>query len=197
MAANTDPAKVKLRNVRLSFPHLFKPHAMEDGQEPKFSASFLLDPATHAPEIANIKQAVNAVAAKFWNGKIPGGVKVCLRDGNEKSDLDGYEGMMFVPAGNKRPPGVVDQDPRIQLNATDNKPYAGCYVNAVLRLWCQDNKFGKRVNASLELVQFVADGDPFGAPGLDAEAEFEPVDGSSVPPPSAAPKAASTVASLF
>jgi len=178
----TDPAKVRLRNVRLSFPHLFKPHAMEAGQEPKYSATFLLDPAVHAAEIASIKEAGNTVAMTFWNGKPPSGVKFCLRDGNEKSDLDGYAGMLFVPAGNKRAPVVVDEQVQ-PLNATDNKPYAGCYVNATVRLWVQDNKYGKRVNASLEAVQFVADGEPFGAPGVSAEEEFSPVGATAGKPP--------------
>ena len=196
MATNTDPAKVRLRNVRLSFPHLFKPHAMEDGQEPKYSAAFLMDPQINAADIANIKAAINHVANVEWKGKIPAGVKPCLRDGNDKADLDGYEGMMFVSASNKRAPVVVDEQVQ-PLNITDNKPYAGCYVNCTLRIWAQDNKFGKRVNASLEAIQFVTDGDAFGAPPVNAEEEFTPVDGSSVPAPSSAPKASATVASLF
>jgi hypothetical protein len=61
------------------------------------------------------------------------------------------------------------------LVTTDGKPYAGCYVNANIDVWWQDNKYGKRVNASLRSVQFVKDGESFGAGPLDAAKEFEDV----------------------
>jgi len=37
-------------------------------------------------------------------------------------------------------------------------------------LWAQNNQYGKRINAQLDGVQFVRDGDPFGdgAVGVDA-----------------------------
>ena len=44
----------------------------------------------------------------------------------------------------------------------DYDGYAGCYVNAVIELWFQNNGFGKRVNANLLGVQFFKDGEPFG-----------------------------------
>ena len=38
--------KVQLKNVRLSFPKLFKPESMEEGGKLNYSASFLIDPET-------------------------------------------------------------------------------------------------------------------------------------------------------
>lgn len=193
---NTDPTKVRLRNVRLSFPHLFKPHSMEEGQEAKYSAAFLLDPTVNAAEIATLKTAINHVAKMEWKDKIPAGVKPCLRDGNEKAELDGYEGTMFVPSSSKRKPVVVDEHVQ-DLYEADGKPYAGCYVNATVRLWAQDNKFGKRVNAELLAIQFVRDGEAFGVAPVKAEDEFSPVDPSSVPATVTQTTKPNTVASLF
>jgi hypothetical protein len=65
---------------------------------------------------------------------------------------------------------VVDRD-RTPLTASDGKPYAGCFVNAVVELWAQDNQYGKRINASLGGVQFAADGDAFGGGGVRTEAD--------------------------
>jgi hypothetical protein len=39
-----------------------------------------------------------------------------------------------------------------------------------LSLWGQNNKFGKRVNAQLDGVQFNQDGEPFGDAGVSTNA---------------------------
>ena len=57
-------------------------------------------------------------------------------------------------------PLVIDAD-KSPLTEQDGKPYSGCYVNASIELWAQDNNYGKRVNASLSGVQFFRDGDAF------------------------------------
>ena len=62
---------------------------------------------------------------------------------------------------NNKRPMVIDRD-KSPLTEDDNKIYAGCYVNAVIELWFQNNGFGKRVNANLLGVQFLKDGEPFG-----------------------------------
>ena len=45
---------IKLPSVRLSFAKIFKPESFQ-GQEPKFNATFLLDP-TNAAHMAKIKE---------------------------------------------------------------------------------------------------------------------------------------------
>jgi hypothetical protein len=164
---------VKLRNVRLSFPALFEARAM-DGGTPKFSAAFLLNKKSDAAQIKSLEEAINSLLkTKNKGGKLPPN-KVCLRDGSEK-DFDGYgDEVMYVSASNARRPLVVDLQGN-PLVTTDGKPYAGCYVNANIDVWWQDNKYGKRVNASLRSVQFVKDGESFGAGPLDAAKEFEDV----------------------
>lgn len=166
-----DPAIIKLSNVRLSFPHLFEPHAMEEGQEKKYGAVFLMDNNLHDSLITNLEKTIDRLALDFWKKKQH--FKSCLRDGNDKPDMDGYgDGVMFISASRKTRPPVVDRTVS-PVTAEDGIIYAGCYVNATVRLWVQDNKWGKRVNAELRAVQFVKDGDSFGAGPVNAENEFE------------------------
>ena len=162
-------AQVTLKNVRLSFPHLFEPQASDNG-EPKYNATFILEP--NSPNAKALKAAVEAVAKEKWKDKADGTLaalrktdKVCYRE-HEKTNqsgevYEGFEGMHFVTASDKARPTVVDRD-RTPLTAADGKPYGGCYVNVVLDIWPQDNTYGKRVNASLKAVQFSKDGDAFG-----------------------------------
>lgn len=171
----SDP--IKLPNVRLSFPRLFKPKAFREGQEPRFEATFLLDPSdkAHAALIAEIESTADAILKEHFNGKVPNSVKLCFGDGNEK-DYDGYADMFFISTSNRTRPTVVDRQ-RNPLVEEDGKPYAGCYVNGSITLWVMDNEFGKRVNANLRAVQFVRDGEAFGVKPVDAEEEFDVLDG--------------------
>lgn len=174
--STSDPVIVKLSNVRLSFPQLFHPKAFSGGDgktsKPAFSAVFLLDKKTNANEIKLMQAAIASVLKENNKAKPLGPDRVCLQDGSKKPDVDGYgDGVMFVSARNEKRPGVVNRD-LSPLVEEDNKPYAGCYVNAVVRLWWQDNQYGKRVNASLRNVQFVKDGTPFGEKPVAAEEDF-------------------------
>lgn len=175
----TDPAIVKLPGVRLSFPHLFQAHSMEEGQEKKFSATFLLDDKEHGPLLDQIEKLIDRLALDEFKKKTS--FKSCLRDGNEKLELEGYgDGKFFIPASRKTRPAVV----RLKLNEHGEKEYidiseeegliyAGCYVNAVIRLWVQNNKWGKRVNAELRVVQFLKDGESFGSGRVKPEEDLE------------------------
>jgi len=175
---------IKLTNVRLSFPALFEPKKFDEKQagKPKYSATFILDKKKHAKIIAEIKAAVQKVLdEKYGKGKmVPAKLKgQLLRDGAEKEDVDGYgKNVMFLSASSERRPVVVNRD-KSPLNDSDNVVYAGCYVNASIRLWPQDNQYGKRVNAALRAVQFAAEGEPFGEKAADPDEEFEDVSGGA------------------
>lgn len=168
-----DPQVIKLTNVRLSYPQLFTAKAMEEGKEPEFSASFLLDKKQHAALIDEIEKLTARVALDTFRKNVKLN-RVPLRDGNEKDGKDGYgDEVMFINAKSKKRPVVVDRD-LTPLTADDSKPYAGCYVNATIRLFGYDHKTGgKGVSASLRAIQFVKDGESFGAGPVDAEQEFE------------------------
>lgn len=167
---------VKLIKVRLSFPHLFTARAVNEGDKPKFSANFILDNDEHEDLIAELEDAIESVATEQWKGKTPKNLKTCLRDGEDYADKDGYgDGTMFLTASTDKRPPVVDRD-MSPIVEDDDKIYAGCFVNATIRLWAQDNQYGKRVNANLRAVQFVRDGDAFGAEPIDIENEFAPLD---------------------
>ena len=124
-----------------------------------------------------INAAIDQVAKDKWGAKADAVLKqmratdkVALHSGDTKSQYDGYEGNMFVASRTATRPLVIDRD-KSQLTAEDGKPYSGCYVNASVELWAQDNAYGKRVNAQLGGVQFFADGDAFAGGGSSADAD--------------------------
>jgi hypothetical protein len=183
--SNTQPlGRIMLRDARLAFPALFEPTTVAGEGKPRYSAALLL-PADH-PQLADIRKVIKAVATDKWKDKTAGILlglektdKVALHDGDTKTQYDGFAGNFFISAASQEnaPPTVVDAN-RAPLTAKSGKPYAGCYVNASLEFWAQDNQWGKRVNCTLRGIQFVRDGDAFSA-GRPADAdEFDVVEGA-------------------
>lgn len=172
-----DAMILTLKNVRLAFPDLFVPTAFEDGQEKKYGATFLI-PKGSAQE-QEVRDAIEQIAADQWKAKAKTVLasiennpnKFCFRDGDIQ-DYDGYAGHMSLTARNKKRPTVKDRDTST-LTADDERPYAGCYVNASVEIWAQDNQYGKGMRASLRGVQFVRDGDAFTAGTVARDDEFE------------------------
>ena len=160
-------SKMMLKNVRLSFPSIFQ-KAEFDGNVGKYEATFLIDKSDTKTK-AMLDEAI-ATAIAEAKVKVTGD-KRCLKDGDD-SEYDGYAGNWSFKAANSKRPTVIDRD-KTPIIEEDEKIYAGCYVNAVVDLWIQNNKFGKRVNANLYGVQFVKDGEPFGMGSTDVTDDFD------------------------
>ena len=163
-------SKIKLSNVRITFPSLFK-KATFDGTETKYEATFLLDKTDHADKIAEIEAAIAKKIKENLKGAKLKEDKLCLKDGDDV-DYDGFSGNMSLKASNNVRPKVIDRN-KAPLIEDDGRPYSGCYVNAVVELWSQDNSYGKRINANLLGVQFYADGEPFAAGAAASDDDFD------------------------
>lgn len=171
-------AKVKLQNVRLSFPSLFKMASFGGESTGKYEATFVLDKKDHAAVIEQLNKQIAELMKTELKGKVSAD-KICLKDGDDLGREE-FEGKFTIKASTKKRPLVVDRD-KSPLAEEDNKPYAGCYVNAVVSLWAQNNSYGKRINAQLDGVQFFADGEPFGDGGISVD-EFDAFGDDDVDP---------------
>ena len=175
-------SQIRLENVRLAFPNLWEAKQVNDQGAAKFSAAFLFPPG-HPAEKA-VKEALSQVAKDKWGEKaaelyksLKAKDRLALHDGATKAEYAGYEGNLFVNATNALKPLVVDGNKQ-PLSVQDGKPYSGCYVNAKVEIWAQDNKHGKRINASLMGVQFVKDGERLAGGSVASEDDFEEIPGA-------------------
>lgn len=168
MSRRTKEGRIVLTNVRLSFPSLFEHELYNNEDTGKFTATFLI-PKSDVTTKKIIDDAINELMTANKIKNLPSD-KLCIKDGDER-EYDGYEGNWSIKASTKKP--VMLYDRKKQPIQTDNGEfYAGCYVNASISLWYQDNGWGKRINASLYAVQFVRDGEPFGE-NIDTSDDFE------------------------
>ncbi len=171
--------KVHLKDVRCSFANIFEAKQVNGQGDPKFSCAFLF--AKDSPNKQVVVDAMVAAAKEKWGvdadkvlAALKAGDRLCLHDGDSKPDADAYPGNLFLNASNKTRPLVIGPQ-REPLVAADGKPYSGCYVNAIVEIWPQDNQFGKRINASLLGVQFLRDGERLAGGGVAAADDFEQI----------------------
>lgn len=180
--ANDDIQKRKCTTpkFRVSFPTVFKPKSFKGG-DPKYGLTMLFDKKT---DLKAMKEAAkNAGIEKFgpvenWpkdkkTGKTK--LKMPFRDGDDERDnLDGFAGCIFVNATSKSPPQVIDKDGRTPLTSEVDF-YAGCYARATLIAFGFDNEGSKGIAFALQNLQKWEDGESFsGRPS--AEEDFEPLE---------------------
>ncbi len=149
-----------IKDVRLSYAHLFKAKAFEEGKDAKFSVTAMIPKDTHAKEIAKLREIFDARQKAKFKKRLPSD-RLCLRDGDE-SGKEEYAGMWTLSLSESTRPTLLDKDGKTALAQEDDKLYSGCYANILFRLWDQDHqKYGKRVNGNLLAVQFMRHGEKF------------------------------------
>lgn len=181
---------VVLKMVRLGFPQLFEAKASVEGSAEKFSLQPIMDPSTAQGKanIAALEVAFKAAAKKLWAEKADKIVKTLdadrkgLKDGDTNTNKDGdtwagFADMMYITASNRKRPQVLNRD-KTPITEKDNVIYGGCWADVVVSVWAtKDNKLGGNgMFATLELVRFRKDGEPFGAASLDADTYLDDLD---------------------
>ena len=178
--------KIMLRNVRLSYEHIFKATAFDDTQEAKYSATFII-PKDHA-DLPAVKKAYfeagkEAFASDFGGTGWPKGYTCSLKDADKDVDGSGellaeknpaYKGCYILEANSTRRPVAINRN-KAAITEEDGIIYSGCYVNASLAAAGYTfGKVKKGVKCYLNGVQFVKDGERFGS---DAMSDFDALDG--------------------
>lgn len=205
---------IYLSNVRVSFPQLVEPKKTtnEKGEvRTAWSADFILPPDSQ--QYKQVMQQYITLANEKWKERAQTIMQMiqadrksrCYGNGDEKVNkttllpYDGYEGNAYVSAISNRQPQMiqpngqpVDASNSMAYQAIARGIYGGCYVNAAIRLWLQENTHGRGVRCDLVAVQFSKDGNAFGGGGADVTGMF-----GAVAAPSAAPVHAAMPAAPF
>ena len=130
--------KIMLKNVRLSFPSLFKTEQYAGEDTEKYAATFLI-PKSDTKTVTAIEQACKqALIEKYGEGKVPKGFKMPLVDGDDK-EYQGYADHVCIKANTKKRPTLVNRD-KTPIAEEDGILYGGCYVNASIDVWVMDNR---------------------------------------------------------
>ena len=167
---------------RISYAHIFEPHAMNPSSDPKYSLSLLI-PKADAEMVEKAKRAINEAISdgmdKKWGGKRPGNLRTPLRDGDEdRPDDPVYGGCYFINcnANEKYPPKVVlrYRDPVTKeiVYGDEESVYSGCICNVSVSFYPYDVNGNRGVAAGLGNVQKWEDGERLGGGARSVESDF-------------------------
>jgi hypothetical protein len=178
--------EIWIMGARIAFaPGIFE--ASPPANDPKGKAKFncgLIIPGTDTKQIAKIEAIELELCEEHdWKDKSDGTAmhkllakkdKLALHDGDDKPKYEGFPGNRYLSPSSDAKPTVMHGRTREPIGKTDGTVYSGCVVNAKVELWVQDNQWGQRVNATLLGVQYVKDGDAFGAGATPANPDDFP-----------------------
>ncbi len=200
---------IYLSNVRLSFPNLAEPQRTPSQTNPNeirisYNCDLLMAP--DHPGFTQFMQQYGALAQDKWKEHAGTAMQMaasdrklrCYGSGNEKANsktfkvYDGYEGNVYITAGSKNPPQLIQADGKpidpgntMAYQALARKLYGGCRVNAAVKPWLQiansQKKTGNGVRCDLIAVQFAGDDQPFGAGAADVSGLFGQVTQQAAP----------------
>jgi len=154
---------------RVAFAKVHKPEAYSPGDPEKYSLVALFDADKDLKDMKNLARV--AVEEKWPDkNKRPKNLKTPFRKGEEKPDLDGYEGKIFVAMSTKMKPWIVDKKCVKIIN--EDEFYSGCYARATVMCYAYNFKGNCGVAFGLNNIQKIADGDHFGG-GVKAENDFD------------------------
>lgn len=170
--------KVILKNVRLSYCHLWEPHSIEGEDKKKFSVSIII-PKSDKKQIKEVKAAIEAAKElgkgnkPKWKGKVPGTLRLPLRDGDtDRPEDSAYENSYFINANSNTRPGIVDKNTNPIMD--QDEVYSGCYGAVSVTFYPYETP-SNGVAAGLNHVMKLKDGEPLGGRST-AEADFADLD---------------------
>lgn len=193
-----------LNRVRTSYLYCYEPFrgaptAAQPNPVPIYKSDFLL--AANHVDLVRVAQKIEEIGnAHSWkNGSltwaqakevIKANNAMCLKRGEIVAAGDPtYVGQFVLKGSNKKPFSIYD-GARMPIPA-DSKiaPYAGCWVNAMVDIWAQDNEWGMRINATITGIQFVEHDQAFGGGAKPALPDEFPIlaakNGADAPVPQA------------
>lgn len=166
---------IKLQNVKLIFPNLFKFEIFQGVCTKKYSATFMI-PKTDTEKVDEILSEIRKLCeiGKFK----PSRDKWAFKDGDDSSH-ENTQGYFTLKAANKKRFPIIDRSKK-PVTEDDDLFYNGCRVNAQVALSVHSNNYGKRMTADLLGVQFFANDEPIEIGGgkvgsVDDFDEFEEV----------------------
>lgn len=161
-------------NVRFSYAHVLEPSkGIDDSKEPKYSVCVLI-PKNAKSTLSLFKEAIAAAKEEGiakWGGKIPAGLKLPLRDGDEeRPDDPAYEGMFFLNASTKRKPQVIDRAGNLITDPMDF--YSGCWGRVSLNFYPYNVNGNKGIGVGLGNIIKLKDDESLAGAGAKATEEF-------------------------
>ena len=152
-----DDLKITTPEFRGSYVTLKKPRAFGNSV-PKYSITITF-PDNH-DFWDDLMDKVDMAAEKRWEGKIPKGMHVPIRHGDETENED-WQDQKFCQASSEDRPGIIDTDGEDIIDFSEL--YSGAWYRATIRpyAWHYPETNKKGVSLALDNVMKIKDDEPF------------------------------------
>ena len=179
--SNTLPqGQIIIPNARLSFPKLFKAEAVkgDPNAKPRYGCQILL-PKSDKETRKKIEAEMDLLVKTKLDGVKPKAKDLFIKDGDGEDGDELTKGYWVISANRSESQGrpqVIDRSKKAIDSSESAKVYGGCQCNFLIGLYVP--KQWKKLCASLEIVQFVRDDEPFGSGPADTSVmpELEDLD---------------------
>lgn len=168
---------------RVSFPNVFRPHAFNEGDVPKYDLTLLFNKEDMSEQQMDLLKKMAAEANKAsierFGCKVGETVKgrtiaSPFRKSDEKPEY--YQpGMVFVKFSTRQQPGVVYGD-RTPIDPASRDFYAGCWAHVSYTVYTYDKSGNRGVAFGLNNVQKTGDDEPFSGGASAVEDDFEAIE---------------------
>lgn len=181
--------EITIKNVRLAFSdNMVVPKALGGGK-PRYTISPIFE--NNPTELKKVRDAIDEIIkVEFAKGKPLAAEDICLRDGNNHTNREGeiykgFEGNFYLAAARSEkqgPPLVVNGRLEPVRPGDAGFPQAGDYVNIKVEIYSQNgvndkkNDYGRKINCTYSVVQFVRKGESFGGGAAPSVAGLEVVE---------------------
>lgn len=159
MKTETQSTQVILSG-RFSYLNYHEPKAAPGAPKPKYSVCLLI-PKTDVKEKQKADAAINAALAAKFGTKVPQGLKMPVRDGDDPKDnpknREEMKGHWFINCTSFDKPGIVDKDRNPIIEKSEI--YSGMFGRVQVNFYYFDVGTNKGIACGLNNLQKVKDGE--------------------------------------
>ena len=180
MATNPTITKCLVGEARMNFARVFKPEAIDDKSEPKYSI-VLTFPKTNKELYKKIQAAIDECTEKAKNqygGTLPKKYKIIeIQDGADWDEKFNLEDEWVLKASSTFKPEIVKKAKvmgKVQLVPITNEDefYSGCYGYASVTFYAYDTDRSKGITCGLNSLLKSKDGEKLGATPVSVEEDY-------------------------
>lgn len=172
MATTLPEGQVLIKNARLGYPKLWKAEGIkaDPTSKPRYGCAIYL-PKSDTATKAMIDAEIERLSKEKFKGVKLKSKDIFVSDGDGEDGDENTKGYWIISANRAETQGrpqVVDRSRKPIDSSEASMIYAGCVCNFLIGVYVPGK--WQKICASLEIVQFVKDGEPFGAARVAADA---------------------------
>lgn len=181
--ANPTVTKCLIGEVRMNFARVFKPEAIDEKSEPKYSIVLTFpktDKALYKKIEAAIEECKKKAVTKF-GGVLPKKFNIIeIQDGADWDEKFNFEDFWVIKASSTYKPEIVKKAKvmgKVQLvPITDEEEfYSGCYGYASVTFYAYDTDRSKGITCGLNSLLKSRDGEKLGSASANVEEDYAEV----------------------